>query len=584
MMLKNSLQRHPYLTLFGLAWLFRLLVALLFRQPGYSDAYYYCDIAQSLWQGQGFHENFIWNYLGRPLPATVFNNPSSTYWLPFTSILIYCGYLLTGGTSFLAAQIPITLVSASLAPLCYYIALDIFGPQPGKRYGWLMGLLMVFCGVYTPYFSLPDNFAPFALLTSLFLVCTYKALRLLPTYSKSRRQVLTLMALAGILAGLSYLTRVDGVFLLLVAILSMLSYRYLLKDQTALNWEAIALMLLTFGMTIAPWLWHNLQDSHQLFPGGGIKTLLLREYNDFFSYAKPLDLAYYLNQTDPNPTWGLGPLLLSKLDALWANLTIVARGCLFFMTPLFVLGLFSRQLPPPTSADNTDNIKTPTAQTLLPLKLSWMQPNTLWRKPEFLPFVLYLAILYLSMSLLFTFPSTRGSVFHSSGGLLPFIFALIAVGLDMLVLQLSKITRPSAKAARSRLRVYTAAIIVGSACTAIFFPFSLLSDWNNDYNQLQQIGQWLASHNQNQAILMVPDAPAYYYVTHKPAIVISNDSIPTDLDLASRYGATYLLFQSTRFPDPLAPLYQNHSYPGLTLVTRFGQNDNYTELYQITHP
>ncbi len=567
-MLKNLALRHPYLILFALAWLFRLTTALFFQQPGYSDAYYYADIAQSLWHGRGFQEDFIWNYLGRPLPVTPFANPSSTYWLPLTSVVIYLGYLVSGGTGFFAAQIPMTLLSAALAPLCYYIAVDIFGPNLGARYGWFSGFLAIFCGIYAPYFVQTDNFAPFALLTALFLVCNYKALRLKPDVSHNRSHILKLMALAGILAGLSYLTRVDGVFLLVVAVLSLPVYRYLLHGETALNWRGLGVMLLAFAVTVTPWLWHNLGVSQQLFPGGGLKTLFLREYDDFFSYVKPLDLSYYLNQTMPVPDWGIGPLLLSKLSALWQNLLIVGRGTLFIMLPLFGLGLFCRLNVGTSPKTNLKN-------NLPDLSLSWGKGGTLWRRPEFLPFVLYLVLLYLAMSLLFTFPSTRGSVFHSSGGLLPFIYLAIAVGLDMAIVGLGKISRP--KAAASRLRVYRAVLVLASIFLAFYYILNPPPEWKNDYPQLRQVAAWLDANGQADAVLMVPDAPTYYYATGKPSIVISSDPLPIDLQLAKQYGATYLLLQPSHAPAALTPLYRQHAYPGFTLAARFGE----VELYKI---
>jgi len=327
-------------------------------------------------------------------------------------------------------------------------------------------------------------------------------------------------------------------------------------------------MLLTFVITVTPWLWHNLAVSQQLFPGGGLKTLFLREYDDFFSYVKPLDLPYYLNQTTPALEWGSGPLVLSKLSALWQNLLIVGRGTLFFMLPLFGLGLFSR-------FNGKADLKTDTKNFLPDISLSWAKVGTLWRRPEFLPFGLYLMMLYLAMSLLFTFPSTRGSVFHSSGGLLPFIYLTIAVGLDVAIAGLGKISRP--KAAGSRLLVYRTVLVLASMFLACYYILNPPPEWKNDYAQLRQVAAWLDANGHTDALLMVPDAPTYYYATGKSAIVISSDPLPVDLQLAKQYGATYLLLQPNHAPAALSPLYQKHAYPGLTLTARFGE----IELYQI---
>jgi hypothetical protein len=169
-----------YWLLFGGALIFRLYSALLFRQPGYTDAYYYSNIALSLWEGRGFREDYIWNYLSRPLPDSLLNNPGSNYWFPLTSVLIFFGYTVAGGQNFFASQVPNIIISSLLPLISYYICTDIFLNERGRRYGIYCALLTIFCSFYAPYFALPDNFAPFALFTALFLMLNYKALRLPP--------------------------------------------------------------------------------------------------------------------------------------------------------------------------------------------------------------------------------------------------------------------------------------------------------------------------------------------------------------------------------------------------------------------
>lgn len=563
MLARTKSAYRPYLFLFAGSLVFRLLLGFFFSQPGYTDAYYYSNVAEALWQGRGFREDYIWNYLGRPLPASLLNNPSSTYWMPLTSILIYFSYLLTGGPSFLASQILNILLSSLLPLLAFYIATDIFGAgtERGRRYGWLAGLLTIFCGPYAPRFATPDNFAPYAVFSCSFLVCTYKALRLSP---KPGRAALGWMALAGFSAGLAYLTRVDGVILLAAAGLAWLIFRYLLKQPSGLNLIGLGLMALVFVLTIAPWLTHNLLATGQLFPGGGIKVLFWREYNDFFSYSKNLDLSYYLNQTDPSPNWGIGPLLLSKLDAFIQNIQVVVLGALF-MLPFFLIGLFTR-LPKleisPTVEDKTFSDK----------DLSTTQDPSafpVWRRPEFLPFVVYTLLLYLAMSLAFTFPSTRGSVFHSSGGLLPFIYLICLVGLDRAIGWLSKLSRP--KAERRRQRNYGTLVVVAYFLISLGFGFIVRNGWDSDYNELKTVGQWMQANAPADSRIMVPDPPAYWYVNHKPALAITSDPLPVNLELARRYGVRYFLYQPNHAGVAyLEQLYKNKGAPNYTLVATLG--------------
>ncbi|MEI6047074.1 MAG: hypothetical protein WCS37_22255, partial [Chloroflexota bacterium] len=349
---------------------------------------------------------------------------------------------------------------------------------------------------------------------------------------------------------------VDGVFLLGVVLLSFLVNRFLLRRESGLDWLALGLMALTFGLTLLPWLSRNLTDTGQLFPGGGLKTLFLREYDDFFSYTKPLDLPYYLNQTDLSPTWGIGPLLGSKLDALFQNLLLVGRGTLFFMAPLFLLGFFSRNFQSDTSASN-------------------IKPLFLGLQAEFLPFTIYLVTLYLAMSLVFTFPSTRGSVFHSSGGLLPFLYLVILAGLDRFIAWLGTISRP--KAGLARRRTYSLMILAAALIMSVSFTFGLANGWNRDYSELKLVGAWLSENGVADALVMAPDVPAYYYVNHRPAIVITNEPLPVNLELARRYGARYFILQPNHAPASLAELFAKKTAPGFRLVAELGE----VQLYRL---
>ncbi|MDB5078847.1 MAG: hypothetical protein JWP00_771 [Chloroflexi bacterium] len=547
---------RPYWLLLVLALVIRFATALLFHQPGYTDAYYYSNVAESLWRGQGFREDYIWNYLARPLPETAVGNPGSLYWMPLTSVLIYFAYLLTGGPSFLASQLPGILFSAALAPLAFYLATTIFGPAArGRRYGWLAGWLVIFSGIYAGYFVLPDNFAPFALLSAAFLAVITRTLQRL---AANRPGIYRRAALAGLLAGLAYLTRVDGLILVAVPFLVGFLQWPRLKPVRPLALKAGLIMLALFGLTVSPWLFRNLADTGQLFPGGGFKVLFWREYNDFFSFSKPLDLPYYLNLTQPAPDWGLGPLLGSKLSALLENLLIVGRGALF-LTPLFVIGLFTRE-----AAAGQASPEAPVGS----------QPF-LWQRLEFQPFLVYTLLLYLAMSLAFTFPGTRGSVFHSSGGLLPYIFLVCLVGLDRVIAWLGKLSRPRATAARQRN--YSLVVAIAFVCLSVGLVFSMLGNWNKDYEELRPVGAWLDANEKPDVVVMLPLGPAYWYVTHRPSVATASDPLPVNLEIARKYRARYLVLLPDHYPDSFAGLFATKKAPGFELVATFGE----VQLYRL---
>ncbi len=535
-MLGGFVRRHPYGLLFGLALSVHLAVARLYHEPGYTDAFYYCNVARSLWEGGGFHEDYVWNFLGRPIPSSLLGNPSCTYWMPLTAVLVELGYLVSGAHSFFAAQVPIVVASSLLAPLGYYIGVDLFGRSPGARYGWLIGLLTVFAGVYGPSFSVPDSFAPFALVSSLFFVATYKALR---TRAWAARRW---MVAAGVLAGLAYLTRADGLLLPVAAIVSAL----LVGSR-----DGLVSMLVAFAATVAPWLLRNLRETGRVVPAGS-KVLFLREYNDFFSYDKPLDWAYFLGG-------GARSIVLPKLWALAANWQIVGRGTLVFMTPLFVLGLLAVVRPGSEPAFAPANVE-----------LGPRRTAALWRRPELVPVLVYGALLYLVMSLVFTFPGLHGSVFHAAAALSVFLFVFVAVGLDVLVVLLGRRSQPGK--GRERLAVYSVAVVAGAAAVTAFSAFEARLTWDRDYDDLVQLTDWLDGHGEGNAVVMVPDAPAFVYVARRPAVVVANDPLSVNVEIARKYGATYFFYQPRHAAETAAALAGPDGVAGFTRVARFGES------------
>jgi len=126
---KGMNQRHSQrnkaidlLTVFLLALTVRVLTALPQEQPHYFDAYYYYDVAENLYLGRGFVEDFIWNYLEAPATVT---HPSNLYWMPLSSIIAWLSFAFFGA-SYRAAQIPFVLLSSLLPVMAYYLSYRIY--------------------------------------------------------------------------------------------------------------------------------------------------------------------------------------------------------------------------------------------------------------------------------------------------------------------------------------------------------------------------------------------------------------------------------------------------------------------------
>ena len=478
---------------FILALAARVVFALPQAQPGYMDADYYTVGAQQLATGHGFTEPFLWNYLDDPagLPG-----PSHQYWMPLPSLLAALS-MSVGGTTFRAAQIPFMVLSALLAVIAYAVA---WQTSASRRHAWAAAGLAIFSGFYVAYWSVPETFAPFAVFGSL---CLWAV-------SKGGRWGFV----AGACAGLAHLTRADGVLLLLPV----------LFIRPGKSWRGVVWAVLGYAVVMSPWLIHNWMTTGRLLSIAGAKTLFLTNYDDLYSFGKTLDLSTYWN-------WGVGNILRSKLDALWANLqTLVAVVGMILLAPFAVIGFWQRR-----------------------------------RDPLYQAAMLYGAALYLVMSLAFTFPGARGGMFHSGAALLPFVFAAAMVGLDAVVdWAAARISTWEATKAR---RGFTWELVGLAVLASVALYAVRVRGWNQADALYVTIGAKLSG--QPSAIVMVNNPPAFFYHTGQRAIAIPNGDVNTLLAAARRYGAKWVVLEANH-PAALSRLYdQPRSDPRLILVETF---------------
>ena len=545
-------RRRDLLFLLALGLLVRAITAALFDQPGYIDAAYYYDVAKNLVTGHGFTEDFILTYLA---PASSVVHTSNLYWMPLAS-LVLVPFFAIFGVSWRVAEIPNVLLSGTLPLLAYWMGWDFFH---SRRYALGAALLTLCAGFYYPlYFIFSDNFGLYAWTAGLALLFIGQGAQ-----GRPRRFIL-----AGLWIGLAHLARPDAPLLLVIALIIFACNRYLAwranagkgtegsqMKTTVLPWYTLAGLVACYLVVMAPWFARNLIVAGAILPPGGTKTIWLTTYNDFFSYGKDLSLHSYL-------AWGLGNILLSKFQALGQNVFAILAMLEFAPAPFAAIGLWK-----------------------------------LRRFPQAQPFLLYFVLLYLGLSLVFTFPSLRGTLLHSFIPLLPFMSLAIILGLDTVIDSIAR-RRPgpaTERRAASRLRVYLAATVLLSAVLSCVIIVSNAGTWDNTYHLYQQVGKIAAQQytclaasaadtNDGQRalegalpIVMVSDPPDYYLATGQHAVSIPDQGIEVILQVADRYGAAYLLLEPlhSAIQDPL---WEQHIHsPRLTLIWSTPQG----QLYRI---
>jgi hypothetical protein len=285
---------------------FRILsAAFVVTQPGFTDAYYYVDVAQRLAHGQGFTADFIWNFLEAPrleaLPV-----PSHRFWMPLTTVVQAAGIAALEPVlgTFRSAQAAIIAVAAFVPPASY-VAARYIGTSPRAA---LLAAALAGIGGFTfaPAWVTLDSFAIAALLGTFFFVA----------FARAAAGDVRSGAVAGALVGLLFLARAEGA-LFGVALLALTVRR---SSRTAgLAGTAVALSI---GLA---WLARGLA-----LPGSPaialVKGVLLVRYEDFFALT-------------PSGTADLATLIGVRLSALLSDLVVAFAALVFFLAAPLILGL-----------------------------------------------------------------------------------------------------------------------------------------------------------------------------------------------------------------------------------------------------
>lgn len=473
-----------------------LLTHLPKHGPGYMDAYYHLTIAGRIAGGQGFTEPFVWNYLDAPDDIP---HPSHLYWTPLPSILA-AGAIRLLGNSYSAASLPFILCTAALPLLTFGLArrLGAAVPEAGAS-----ALLVPLAGFYAAYWTSPDSFAPFA-------AAGCGALWLMARADESRWRALA----AGLCAGVGHLARPDGLLLLAVGLLWVAwAWAKGRAPRARALWASLA-MLVGYALVMAPWFARNWAAAGSPLAGGGLSALFLRDYDELYAARHIPALTDYL-------AWGAGNIAASKVGALASNLMTLVGALLVALAVPAAWGVWARR---------------------------W--DAHLW------PALTFGGLLYLAMSLAFTFPGIRGSFFHSAGALLPFLFAAVFPGLRAGVAWVGA-RRPSWNTAQA-CRVFAVALVVMALLVsgalyarAIAGRGPAVPPWNARYEAYPAVARWLEEHAGAGERVLVGDPPAFYYYSGRECVAIPSDGMDALRFVQAKYRARWLVleYNHPRFLD-----------------------------------
>ena len=266
--------------------LFRIASAVVVSQPGYTDAYYYVDVATRLARGLGLTADFIWS----PIELGVVPVASHQFWMPMATTLQAAGVALLSGPlgDFRAAQAAIIAVAA-LVPAATHLCARSIGAS--DRAAVVAAAVVGLGGLFAPAWVTLDGFAPAALIGSLFFLA----------YARAAAGDFRAGLMEGALVGLLYLTRAEGA-LFGIALLA-------LAIGTPSRRAGVAGVLVALVIGGA---WLARERAIGVDPDLLARSALLVRYEQFFALASPTLDAFMRSLPD---------VMGAKLGALVTNAT-----------------------------------------------------------------------------------------------------------------------------------------------------------------------------------------------------------------------------------------------------------------------
>ena len=497
------------IVLFSVAIAARLVVAALFGDPAYPDAYYYANLAREMAAGNGFQIDYIWNFVevGGRLPAEgVLPIPSNAHWMPLAALIQVPVIWLLGPTS-TASALPFWLISAAVAPLTWFIGRDA---GLNRWQAATAGLLVAVPGGVAPYLGQPDNFAPYMLLGALALWLCARGLR------GDRRS----FALGGIVVGLAFLSRNDGV---LLGVPYALAFAWdLLRPPrlTRIGWLPAVACAVGFLLVITPWLVRQVEVFGSLSPSSvGGRILFIREYRELYSVSSETSLASFLGQ-------GVTALVGSRIDGLVGALRTLAT------TPLLLI------LVPPL------------------LVGTWLRRRT----AAFLPWSIYAVALLAFSAVVSAVHVPHGTFLHSAVALIPHGSLLAVIGVTAMVGWVA--TRRPSWHRETATRNLTLMVVGVFLAMTVVASLITIRTWERERGARIEILAALAAAADPTDVLMSPDAGAYRYHGGWSGIVTPDDPLAVVEDALRLYDVRWLALERDHITAGLRPLLAGKARPG----------------------
>ena len=467
-MIKSRTDLWFALALLGAAWGVRLALAAQLLFPPLDDPAFYVQTARSLAAGRGLVTDVIWS---AQFPFAAVTHPSHEYWMPMATFLM-APWTRAFGDSLFVAQIAGTLCGALLVPLTYALGRLI---RPDNRRLAIAAGLLVLAGALPVYQSAStDSSAPFALLAACALLSGGLAVE---------RRSAWLTLLTGVLCGLAYLARADGLL-----IPGMLGIGLLVSlGPSRRAFLLVALLAAGCGVVMAPWWLRNLHAFGVVQAASPWAAIALQDYPQLFNWQAPPTLEALFAR-------GAGFVVELRARALGHNLVVWALIA-------FPYGIFG-----------------------------WVGLART-RRPVLQLGLIYAVLLVVVTAAAFSVQTLAGLFYHSAGATLPWL----AVGAMLVV------SRWTARRASWGAGLFAATLVLVIAQSVIAWP-RVIEDSRRNAATFVFASEWLAENAGLSEPVLATQAHSFNLASGRPALTLpAGQDLRHVREMAGSYRARYIV-------------------------------------------
>ncbi len=454
------------LSLFAASFVVRLVFAAQLVFPPLDDPAFYIQTARHMAAGRGLVSDVLWNYITQFASVT---HPSHEYWMPLATWLMV-PFLRWESTATWAAQLPGVICGALLVPITYVLARLVCPAGRDRVWAVLAAVLVTFGALPVYQAASADSSAPFAVCASVALIAGGLA---------SVRRAPRWAIAAGVMSGLAYLARSDGLLIPVCIALWLVVSIHPLRAAV----PVLLALLAPIAVIVLAWWLRNLTVFGAVQPVSPGPLIFLQDYGQLFNWQNPPTLGGLMAR-------GLPFVLDLRQQALQHNLEV----WLIMSFPYGILGV----------------------PALLVARSGFMRLG-----------LIYAATLFLVTALAFAVPTLMGLFYHSAAATLPWL----AVGSVLAVRWLVKRWRPIG------VVVYAVTIALIVFQCAVAWP-AVIADSRANLQRFDAVSTWLRANIPADEPLVTNEAHSLNYASGFSTLTLPNQQdVITLRSLAERYGA-----------------------------------------------